>query len=397
MKKHSMFLGMITVIMVIMFGISLAGCATMVPIKSVKTPTIDTSNIQRLAVSEFENESGVNNQDIAQLTRYITERATQIIDNTGRFTKVSPADPNADGIFTGKIRSITSKDSQKSRTERERTVTDFTRQVDLEFSYTIIDKRTKMPIREVIKRGSQSKTADSVAALNVLDLAKSIIDSQLRTLESDIVPTIVSTNRALVKETSKDKVVKQRMNDTLILVKNGNYEAAIEQYEEIAAESGSTAARANAGILREAIASDAAATARLSQLEDERGGLAEKAVKASAEELYAILPSGAVILIMEERDANYDMLDEIVNNINRTIISEGNLKVVDRSQIMNYELRYQASGYVSDDSYVELGEQFGAQYIVVFGISGQMSTRRLNMRVLNIETSQIIHQSGFEI
>ncbi len=403
MKKRSMFLGMITIIMVIMFGISLTGCATTVPIKSVRTPTIDTSNIQRLAVEGFKNESGINNQDIAQLIRYITEKATQIIDATGRFTKVSPADPNADGIFTGEIRSINVSDSQDSRTVRdkngERIVTQFNREVALEFSYTVIDKRTGLPIREVIKRGTERKTADSLSALNVLDIAKSIIDSQLRTLESDIVPTIVTTNRALVKETSNDKAVKQRMNDTLILVKNNNYAEAIRQYEEIAAEYGSTAARANAGILREAIASDSAAASRLAQLEEERGGLSDKAVKSSVEELHAVLPAGAVIMIVEERSADRGRLDEIVNAINSTIVSEGKLKVVDRSNqaLINAEQQFQYSGYVDDDSIVEVGHQLGAQYIVIFGISGQMSSRQLNIRVLSIETSQIIHQSSFEI
>ncbi len=402
MKKHSIFLGIIIVTAVILFGVSLAGCATSVPIKSVKTPAIDTSNVQRLAVREFENKSGINNQDTAQLTRYLTERTTQIIDSTGKFTKVSLTDPNADGIFTGEIRSLVSKDSQDSKTEtdkegNERIVTKFNREVTLEFSYTIIDKRTGMPIREIIKRGTQSRSASSNSELKILDLAKSIVDSQLRTLESDIVPTIVSTNRTLMNETSKDKVVKQRMKDTLLLVKSSNYEEAIKQYEEIAGEYGSTAARANAGILREAIASDAAATARLSQLESERGGLSDRAVKASVQELYAKLPADSVIMIVEANSSDRDRLNEIVNNINRTIVSEGKLKVVDRSRVMRDELQYQVSGNVSDDSYVSLGKNYGAQYIVFFEISGQMSTRRLNMRLLNIETSQVIHQAGFEI
>ena len=401
MKKHSMFLEIIIVTTAIILGISLAGCATSVPIKSVRTPAIDTSNVQRLTVREFENKSGVNNQDTAQLARYLTEKVTQIIDSTGRFTKVSLTDPNADGIFTGEIRSLTSKDSQDSRTVRmqgvERIMTVFTREVTLEFSYTIIDKRTGMPIREIIKTGTQSKSASSVSELKTLDLAKAIVDSQLRTLESDIVPTIVSTNRKLMNETSKDKVVKQRMKDTLLLVKSNNYEEAIRQYEEIANQYGSTAAKANAAILKEAIASDVAASARLSQLESERGSLSDRAVKASVEELYSKLPADSVIIIIEANSSDRGRLNEIVNNINRTVISEGKLKVVDRSQIMGDELQYQVSGNVSDDSYVSIGKNYGAQYIVFFDISGQMSTRQLNMRLLNIETSQVIHQTGFEI
>ncbi len=401
MKKHSMFLEIIIVTTAIILGISLAGCATSVPIKSVRTPAIDTSNVQRLTVREFENKSGVNNQDTAQLARYLTEKVTQIIDSTGRFTKVSLTDPNADGIFTGEIRSLTSKDSQDSRTVRmqgvERIMTVFTREVTLEFSYTIIDKRTGMPIREIIKTGTQSKSASSVSELKTLDLAKAIVDSQLRTLESDIVPTIVSTNRKLMNETSKDKVVKQRMKDTLLLVKSNNYEEAIRQYEEIANQYGSTAAKANAAILKEAIASDVAASARLSQLESERGSLSDRAVKASVEELYSKLPADSVIIIIEANSSDRGRLNEIVNNISRTVISEGKLKVVDRSQIMGDELQYQVSGNVSDDSYVSIGKNYGAQYIVFFDISGQMSTRQLNMRLLNIETSQVIHQTGFEI
>ena len=396
-----MFLEIIIVTTAIILGISLAGCATSVPIKSVRTPAIDTSNVQRLTVREFENKSGVNNQDTAQLARYLTEKVTQIIDSTGRFTKVSLTDPNADGIFTGEIRSLTSKDSQDSRTVRmqgvERIMTVFTREVTLEFSYTIIDKRTGMPIREIIKTGTQSKSANSVSELKTLDLAKAIVDSQLRTLESDIVPTIVSTNRKLMNETSKDKVVKQRMKDTLLLVKSNNYEEAIRQYEEIANQYGSTAAKANAAILKEAIASDVAASARLSQLESERGSLSDRAVKASVEELYSKLPADSVIIIIEANSSDRGRLNEIVNNINRTVISEGKLKVVDRSQIMGDELQYQVSGNVSDDSYVSIGKNYGAQYIVFFDISGQMSTRQLNMRLLNIETSQVIHQTGFEI
>ncbi|HCC36875.1 MAG TPA: hypothetical protein DEQ14_04280, partial [Treponema sp.] len=264
----------------------------------------------------------------------------------------------------------------------ERIMTVFTREVTLEFSYTIIDKRTGMPIREIIKTGTQSKSANSVSELKTLDLAKAIVDSQLRTLESDIVPTIVSTNRKLMNETSKDKVVKQRMKDTLLLVKSNNYEEAIRQYEEIANQYGSTAAKANAAILKEAIASDVAASARLSQLESERGSLSDRAVKASVEELYSKLPADSVIIIIEANSSDRGRLNEIVNNINRTVISEGKLKVVDRSQIMGDELQYQVSGNVSDDSYVSIGKNYGAQYIVFFDISGQMSTRQLNMRLL---------------
>lgn len=400
MKKQLLFFTRLTT--VILIGISLIGCATTVPIKSIKTPTIDTSNIRNMAVRPFEDRSGSGNTGV-QLARDITQKVTQIIDATGRFTKVSVSDPNADGIFTGEIRELTENEFQDSRTVTGRDgkqyiETKFNREVSLTFSYTIINGRTGLPIREVVKQGTQTASSDSQTGLaSVLEIANKIVDSQLSKLESDIVPTIVSTNKTLAKETSKDKVVKQKMKDTLLLVKSNNYEEAIRQYDAIATEHGSTAAKANAAILRESIASDITATAGLAQLESERGSLSDKAIEAAAQELYAKLPANSVIIVMEANSQDRIKLEEIVNNINSTIVSEGIFKVVDRSLIMQTEMQYQASGLVSDDSYVEFGKHYGAQYIVLFEITGQMSSRQLNMKVISIETSEIMSLASFAI
>ncbi|MDR2900884.1 MAG: hypothetical protein LBV20_05145 [Treponema sp.] len=398
-NSRSFFIYIVSILCIL---ISLAGCATTVPIKSVRTPTIDTSNVRRLAVRPFENRTG-NRNDGARLARDITEKVTQMINATGKFTMVAASDPNANGIFTGEITRLVSNESRESNTVvdsegNESIEYTYTRQVILEFSYMIIDSRTDLPIGQVRKEGSQSTSASSLFGLtSVLELANDIVDSQLRGLESDIIPTIVSTEKKLVKETLKDKAAKQRMKDTLVLVKNNNYEAAIDHYEAIAAEFGSTAARTNANILREAIQSDIYATSTLVRLENERGGLSDKAVEAAAQELYAKLPANAVIIVMEGYSQDRTLLSEVVNRISGTVLSEGRLKVVDRSRIMQEEMEYQVSGYVSDDSYIEFGQHVGAQYIVLFQISGQMSTRRLNMRAINIETSEIMTQIGFDI
>jgi len=52
---------------------------------------------------------------------------------------------------------------------------------------------------------------------------------------------------------------------------------------------------------------------------------------------------------------------------------------------------------VDDNSMVSIGHQLGVQYMVFCWISGEKSLRRLNQRVLNVETAQIIDQSDFEI
>jgi len=390
--------------MVIM--LSLAGCATYVPIKSVRPPTIDTSSIQRLAIKPFENKSGVAGPNSAQLTRYLTDKATQQITAAGKFTIVAPTDPNADGVFLGEMRSFISNDTQDRREKKDKDgniyfeIT-YNRNVSLEFSYSVISSRTDMPVGMVIKQGSNSSSSSESAAslTDTLTLAKRIVDSQMGSLTRDMVPTMVSTNRQLMKETSKDKEVKQRMKVAMAVVKNGNYEEAIRQFDQIDSEYGSVAARTNAGILRQSIASDISARAELNRLFSDTNGLADKAVKNAIDRLYSKLPSGANIMIMKTNSTERSMLEHVVNQMTKSVVQAGRLKVVDRSNqaLINAEQQYQLSGNVDDNSMVSIGHQLGVQYIVICWISGEKSLRRLNLKVLNVETAQITDQSDFEI
>jgi curli biogenesis system outer membrane secretion channel CsgG len=104
-------------------------------------------------------------------------------------------------------------------------------------------------------------------------------------------------------------------------------------------------------------------------------------------------------MIMKTSSTDLNMLNNVVDQITTAIVKDGNLKVVDRSNqaLINAEQQFQLSGNVDDNSAVSIGKQLGAKYAVFCWISGSMSSRRLNLRVLNIETSQIADQSNFEI
>jgi hypothetical protein len=385
---------------------TLGECATYVPIKSVRLPTIDTSNIQLLAIRPFVNRSGVGGPDTVQITRYLTETAERIIKNTGKFTVVAPTDPNADGVFIGEVRSFVSKDSRERRERKDKEgniyieIT-YNREVHLEFSYSVISSRTDMPVGTVVKQGSNGSSglASTVKLTDTLTLAKGIVDSQMRGLAKDIVPTIVSSDRQLMDETSKDKVLKKRMKEVLAFVKNGSYEEAIRLYDGIYSEYGSIAAKTNAAILRDSVASDASSRAELNRLFSDTDGLADKAVKNTIDTLYSKLPSGANIMILKANSTERNIIDYVVNQMTKTIVQEGRLKVVDRSNqaLIDAEIQYQLSGNVDDDSAVSIGHQLGVQYIVTCWISGAKSLRRLNLKVLNIETAQNIDQRDFEI
>jgi len=385
-------------------ALSMAGCATYVPINSVRPPTIDTNGIQRLAVRPFENRSGVGGPVSAQITRYLSETAERIIRNTGKFTIVAPTDPNADGVFAGELRSVVIKETLERVERKDKDGNPYfeviyNREVRLEFSYSVISSRTDMPVGTIVKQGSNSSSGLAANVTDTLTLAKRIVDSQIGTLARDIVPTIVSTNRQLMNETSKDKELKQRMKTANAFVKNGDYEGAIRQYDEISAEYGSVAASTNAGILRESIASAASARAELDRLFNDANGLADKAVRNAVDRLNAKLPSGANIMIMKTFSTERGMLEYVANQMTKTVVQAGRLKVVDRSNqvLINAEQQYQLSGNVDDNSAVSIGHQLGVQYIVICWISGEKSLRRLNQKVLSIETAQIIDLSDFEI
>jgi hypothetical protein len=406
MKKHQTVFKLMPFILFGLVCVSfLTGCATSIPIKSVRPPTIDTSSVQRLAIKPFADKSGMRSRLGIDLAEYLTNKAMEFAANAGKFTIVASSDPNAEAVFTGEIISI----EESNEREREELTdnegksyieTTFIREVRVIFSYSIISTRTDMPIGTVTKEGTSSDSSTSYFELSdTLTLAREVIDNQLDTLQQDIVPTIVSTNRKLMKETSKDKALKQMMKDVQTLVKNGNYPEAIRQYDEIAHRYGSTAALTNSDILKEAIASDIAANAELAQFFNDTSGLRDKAAADASASLHERLADGTTIMIAKTHSTEARMLDDVVDEMIKTIIQEDRLRVVDRSHqsLIDAEQQFQHSGYVDDDSMVSIGRQLGVQYIIVCWISGEKSLRAFNLKVINVESAQIVNQDSFEI
>jgi len=402
--KNQKRLGIIAIGLVII--VCMVGCATTVPIKSVKTPTIDTSNVKKLGVKGFENRSGQNYRESSQLAQYLSDMTLQKITATGKFELVAANDPNADGIFYGEIRNISSKDSSSTSTYKDKdgnpyAVTTYRRDVSVQFVYGILNTRTNMPIGIVIKEGSNSSSSSvsSSELTGTYDLARSIANSQMRRFEQDIVPTIVSTNETLAKETSKDKNCKLLMKEADALVKSGQYIEAIKKYDEVYSLYNSAAASINAGKVRRAIESDIAANAKMAELDAARGSLSEKAIKSAVDMLQTKLPANTVIMIMKQNNNERNAINDIIDQLTNNIVQGKKLTVVDRSNqaIINAEQKFQMSGDVDDNSAVSIGKQLGARYAVLCWVSGTMSSRKLNVKVLSIETSQIMDQSSFDI
>jgi TolB-like protein len=360
-------------------------------------------SVKNLGIRNFENRSGTSAG--SQVANYLSDKAKQGIQATGKFNIVASNDPNADGVFFGEVKNIQSKDSTNKNEYKDKngniTVTyTYTRDVSVEFVYGVNSARTNMPFGTITKKGSKSSSGESSSDLaSTYDLAVSIVNSQMGSLEKDLVPTFVYNKRELMKETSKDKIVKQKMKDAQTLVKNGYQREALRVYEEIADEYGSIAAMTNAKILREAFDSAAAADAQMASIDSRRTGITDKAVQSAVDTLYTKLPSGSVIIIMKSNSTDIRLLNDVMDELTKSVVQSGKLKVIDRSNqtIIDAEQQFQLSGNVDDNSAVSIGHQLGAKYIVFCWISGQSSRRRLNVKMLDIETSQITDQTDFEI
>lgn len=413
MKNQKKWSGIIIIgaIIMVMFVISLASCATTVPISSARPPTIDTSGVKNLGMSKAPFSrgnavlTGVGGNDVQEILNYLNDRAPQIIRETNRFTMVADNDPSRDGVFTGEIRSFkseqTSQTSEQTRNQVKVMVTTYTRTVTLEFRYEVTDPRTNQPIGTVTKNGSQSSSSEDPGQLaSNASLAIRIIDSKLKELARDVAPTIVTSNRKLMNETSKDKVVKARMKIALNLVKAKDYEAAILEYDAIATEFNSAAARANAGILRESISSAISAQAELAELYKAESG-DETAVNNVIQMLTAGLPAGSNIIVMEGSGSDYyerNRLQYVLGEVKSKLIESKAFTIVEQNrELANIEQQYQLSGNVDDSSIVSIGSQVGAQFIIQCSITGTGSQRKFNVNVLSVETSTIILHNNFDI
>jgi TolB-like protein len=270
--------------------------------------------------------------------------------------------------------------------------------------------------------------SDRSALASYYDLAVKILQSQLRTFRTEIAPYTIIERRALATETTKDKQVKTQMKETLALVKNGNYRQAFSRYQDIYGQSNEFAAGYNAAIMTEALGDMKGAIALMNSLFDDTGnpiakkeaqrlqsalseatavaqkytdndGHVANAIKKAASELTAKVPKTARLAVLNISASEIVLADYFVDGLTVNLIQNTGLFVVDRknSVVIAAEKRFQLSGAVSDESAVRIGHELGADTMVLCSISGISSLRRMTVRVINLETTQVIYQASLEI
>jgi len=409
----------------------LAGCATSVSFTVQKAPAMDTSGIRRVAVMPFE--TGSNTRLQREIAQFITATAVSKIRAANYFTLVDHSEirrlqqngenieNHVDALFTGQIISMIVKDGSRieeryeQKTATTYNVAVYDREVELTFNYRLIRARDGSIIDVITKTGRKQTRDESREGLeSPLRLLQDIVTGNLAHLAKDVAPYNAVETRTLMTEKSGDKELKAKMKDVLGYVKSRNYTSALAMYRAIHEEYDNFAAAYNAAVLYEAAGNLSAAAALMEKCYNETGnprardavnrlnrGMREQDILAAGyndkgyqrdrviahavEEIHKILPQGAKLWIINNSGEEKALADSVTDGITSGLVKKG-VTVVDRdnSNLVEAEHAFQMSGNVGDNDFVSIGRAAGANTLVTVAITGISSSRRLQIRVVDI-------------
>jgi len=115
------------------------------------------------------------------------------------------------------------------------------------------------------------------------------------------------------------------------------------------------------------------------------------AMQNAAETIMQAVPKDSKIAILNVESNDDDQSEFVVHELEFKLVSN-QFPVVDRALLnrIRTEQTMQLSGEVDDATAVNIGRSVGAQAIITGGITGNASTRRLRIRVVDVETSRIL-------
>ena len=419
-------------------AVVLAGCATTVSFRVQRPPTLNTLGIQRMAVMPF---STTNNSSLQRQTAaWLTNESLLRIQGTNHFTLVNSSEIErmqaagrnvenlADALFSGQVISVNVKDStsQGSRKDKDGntvTYTIYDREVQITYNYFLTRTRDGSLIGPVNKNFTANDSNEKRMELKTAEvMIQELIQRSMAGLGRDIAPYTTTENRSLMKETSNDKVVKQRAKDADALVKAGNYKSAQNAFMGIYQDTGSFAAAYNAAILIEVQGDLEGAAALMQRVYSNTGNLKaateiarlqramenadlmeayrsnqsqrDRVIALMVNTLSSIMPGNPRVALINNSRNERDLAEAVINGITDGLLSR-NITVIDRNNmaLLEMEKNYQYSGNVSDDEMVSIGHEAGVNTFVLVAVTGSGSSRRLSVRMLDVERNTVLYQS----
>jgi curli biogenesis system outer membrane secretion channel CsgG len=105
------------------------------------------------------------------------------------------------------------------------------------------------------------------------------------------------------------------------------------------------------------------------------------------------LPGNSRIAVLSIACADQMLAENVVDDIELTLVESGRFTVVDRRQldVIRREQNFQLSGDVSNDSAVSIGHMMGVNAVIVGNIAAAAASKgRVTIRALDVETGEII-------
>jgi hypothetical protein len=424
--KNKVFGTMLTFV-VLAFIVS---CATTIPVSVNHPPDWKTDGVERITVAPF-----MGSGDRQQIAEGLTREFRNKIGELGTFSVVDYSTyqkGTVDAIFTGEVTNfgVKNKSHQVERKTREGQtvkVTIYDREVPFGFTYRLIRDRDGEVLGSDTLNITASDSKENESDLDsAVDIAFKALPINLRDFNKKLVPWTSSEKLVLDKETSKDKALKTRMKEAAALVKAGGYKAAQSEYAKIYAETNSLAAGYNQALLAQPLDGLEAAISLMSALESATGyrkasielarlrrflsedqsatgstageSLQTIAIKKALAGLDAVIRAGSRISLINISKSDKELTDIVIRDISPDLI-KNNITVLERENLalIEAEKNFQASGEVSDESYVSIGKMLGVETIVTFSISGSGHQRKLTVKAVSIETGKVTYNDSTEI
>jgi hypothetical protein len=118
----------------------------------------------------------------------------------------------------------------------------------------------------------------------------------------------------------------------------------------------------------------------------------EGAVNRASEKLIDSLPEKAIVAVLGIASSDTETAVFIMDELEYRLVEAKRFTIVDRKFLdaIRYEQNFQASGEVADESAVSIGKLAGANIVIIGDISGSGSSRRLNVKALDVQTGEIV-------
>jgi hypothetical protein len=124
----------------------------------------------------------------------------------------------------------------------------------------------------------------------------------------------------------------------------------------------------------------------------------ERALMYIAAQAQATVSDADRAAIVDFQAATSRFRERVINDLIGCLLA-GKVRVVERQHLaaIHAEQVYQASGFVSDESAVSIGRELGATVILLGSGENMIDYYRLNVRMLSVETTQILMQVSINV